>query len=93
MATDEWPAASIRDEYEFYLKKLAEEAVEREKEHGWIEANEDVEFACYEQADGSRVFYLLNIRWWDRKPSTVVYCNGKRRKSIAVPFGEIVEFR
>ena len=91
--SDEWPAASVRDEYEACLKKLAEDAVEREKERGWFEANEDVEFACYEQPDGSRVFYLLNIRWWDRKPSTVVYCSGKHRKNIIVPFGEIVEFR
>ena len=91
--SNEWPAASIRSLYESYLKKLAEDAVEREKERGWFEANEDVEFACYEQPDGSRVFYLLNIRWWDRKPSSVVYCHGKQRKTISVPFGEIVEYK
>ena len=91
--SDEWPAASIRSLYESYLKMMAEYAVEREKEHGWFEANEDVEFACYEQPDGSRVFYLLNIRWWDRKPSSVVYCHGKRRKTVSVPFGQIIEYK
>jgi hypothetical protein len=92
MASDEWPAASIRHAYEACLKGLAEQMAEQEAARGWIEANEDVEFACYEQADGSRVFELLNIRWWDRKTSTVVYHHGKRRKTIAVPFGEILEF-
>ena len=93
MASDEWPAASIRSQYEECLKSLAEEAVGREKERGWFESNEDVEFACYEQPDGSRVFYLLNIRWWDHKPSQAVYRLGKRKETITVPFGEIIEFR
>ncbi len=91
--SDEWPAGAIRNQYESYLKTLAEQAVAREKERGWFEANEDVEFACYEQPDGSRVFYLLNIRWWDRKPSSVVYCHGKHRKTVSVPFGEIIEYK
>ena len=91
--SDEWPAGAIRNQYESCLKTLAEQAVAHEKERGWFEANKDVEFASYEQANGSRVFYLLNIRWWDRKPSSVVYCHGKRRKTVSVPFGTIIEFR
>ncbi len=92
IASDEWPAASIRKQYEECLKVFAEYAVEGEKERGWIESNEDVEFACYEQADGSRVFYLLNIRWWDRKSSKAVFRFGNNRKTITVPFGEIIVF-
>ncbi|MBQ7650922.1 MAG: hypothetical protein IJS15_08180, partial [Victivallales bacterium] len=92
VASDEWPA-SIRSLYEACLKNMTEYAVEREKERGWFEANEDVEFACYEQPDGSRVFYLLNIRWWDRKPSKAVFRLGERKETVAVPFGEIIVFR
>lgn len=36
----------------------------------------------------SRIFYLLNIRSWDRKPSSVVYCSGKRRNNVSVSFGQ-----
>ena len=93
VASDEWPAASIRSKYEECLKSLAEEAVGREKERGWFVSNDDVEFACYEQSDGSRVFYLLNIRWWDRKSSQAVFRLGKCRETVSVPFGEIIEFR
>jgi hypothetical protein len=67
--------------------------VAQEETRGWIEANDDVEFACYEQADGSRVFYLLNIRWWDRKGASVTYRCGERAERVSVPFGEIVEFK
>ena len=79
--------------YEKALKELAEFAVAQEKKRGWFEANEDVEFACYEQPDGTRRFYLLNIRWWDRRESNVVFCHGEHRETIPVPFGNIVEFQ
>ncbi|MBP5640418.1 MAG: hypothetical protein J6X55_13120 [Victivallales bacterium] len=93
VASDEWPASNaISDEYAICLKKLAEHIVAEEFERGWIKSNEDVEFACYEQGDGSRVFYLLNIRWWDRKTSTVTFQRGGRREKIRVPFGKIVVF-
>ena len=92
VASDDWPGASIQDQYEECLKGLAEHAVRREMERGWFKSNQDVEFACYEQTDGSRVFYLLNVRWWDRKCSKAVFCLGKLRRSVTVPFGEIVEF-
>ena len=93
VASDEWPAASIRSQYEECLKRLAGNAVEREKKRGWFESNEDVEFACYEQADGSRTFYLLNICWWDRKPSEAIFRIGEHKKTISVPFGEIIVFK
>ena len=93
VASDEWPASdSISGEYFGRIAELAFSAISKELEKGWIHANEDVEFACYEQPDGSRIFYLLNIRWWDRMPSTVFFKRGTKRQMIHVPFGRIVVF-
>lgn len=94
-ASDKYPAESpIRNDYEDTLRRLATDATQKEAcDKGWILANDDVEFAAYDLQDGSRVFYLLNIRWWDGKTSTVTLQHGNTSKNISVEFGGIVVSR
>ncbi len=88
---DLWPAEEpLRQEYLVALKDQAREVTSVEEAKGWIRANEDVEFAAYELPDGTRQFYLLNIRWWDRKDATVTLVKGGKNTEIVVPFGEII---
>ncbi|MCQ2403707.1 MAG: hypothetical protein MJ202_08290 [Lentisphaeria bacterium] len=91
-ATECWPAEeAIREEYLAAMRQQAEAATQKECQRGWILSNEDVEFAAYDLPDGSRRFYLLNIRWWDRKAVQVTYRHGEESTEITVHFGEILE--
>ena len=91
VASDCWPSEpEIRGQYLGLMREIAEKAVLRQRVRGWIHSNDDVEFAAYDQPDGSRTFYLLNIRWWDRRASEVTVSHGDSVSRITVPYGEIV---
>ncbi len=80
---------SINAEYRQAMAEIAEQVITREKEKAWVKANEDVNYAVYDQADGSRVIYLLNIRWWDNLPSEVTLMLGQNEYRVSVPPGNI----
>lgn len=87
----EWPAhPEVLPAYGQALQRLARECALAEERQGWIRANEDVEFAAYEQEDGHRCFYLLNIRWWDRRSARATLVQGSTERTVEVPFGEIL---
>ena len=91
VAQDVYPAdTTILESYANTIKMLANKVSEKQKLKGWIEGNEDVAWSVYEQADGTRIFYLLNIRWWDRKTSEVTLHYGNKKTNYSVPFGNIV---
>ncbi|MCQ2396663.1 MAG: hypothetical protein MJ106_03075 [Lentisphaeria bacterium] len=93
-ATDLWPAeAPLREAYEREMKSQALEAVARQEVRGWFRGNDDVEFAAYDLSDGGRRFYLLNIRWWDRKEARATYVLNGSEREITVPYGQIVVFQ
>ena len=91
LADDLYPAEeSVKDVYSSVIRDIAEGMAEKESEKGWIYANDDVAWGAYELPDGGRRFYLLNIRWWDRKSSEVTLRYGQKKQLVSVPFGEIV---
>ena len=88
----EYPAhPAIRVLYEDQIKRLCDETVCREKI--WAKANDDVEFAVYDQLDGSRHIYFLAVDWY-RQPdfnrsATLRLCN--ERYDIPIPFGVMLK--
>ncbi|MBO5723321.1 MAG: hypothetical protein J6S58_00685, partial [Lentisphaeria bacterium] len=89
--------ASLEKEYLAEMEKITACALEEQWEKGWIKGNEDVNFSVWDvpEEDGNnacamRIIYLLNIRWWDRLPSTVTLCCGGHEYSVEVPYGEIL---
>ncbi len=90
-ASPEWPAhPELLPEYRKALQDVAEQCARAQENRGWIRSNEDVEFTAYDQPDGRRRFYLLNIRWWDRQPSFVTLACQGREETVEVPFGKIL---
>ncbi len=86
---DRYPS-SVEEPYRNAMKELVEEAVCEEYQKGWIEANEDVNFTVYDdEATGMRVIYLLNIRWWDRKSSSVTLRMNGEKIPLEIPYGTI----
>ncbi len=81
----------IRANYENEMKKIAENICRGEAEKCWVEANEDVNFSVYEDENGNRAVYLLNIRWWDKKSSTVTLTRNGQKEPIILEEGIILQ--
>lgn len=87
---DHYPAElPIRASYEKHLAELADVVLFPEREKGWVESGEDVEFTVYDRPDGVRVIYLLNIRWWDRNEAEVILHLRGREIPLRIPEGDI----
>ena len=90
--TKEYPAHSaIRALYENEIKRICKETVD--KEYVWAETGDDVEFAVYEQENGSRHIYFLAVDWY-RQPDfdrSATLRLGGVRYSIPVPFGVMLK--
>lgn len=90
LAGDGYPA-DCAEEYTGIMRRWAEENARREYGKGWIEGNDDVNFAAYDDGEtGVRTIYLLNVRWWNRASSTVSLHIGDTVAPLCVPFGQIV---
>lgn len=89
-AGDCYPAA-IEKEYAAAMKDLAEKAVAPENDKLWARGNDDINFAVYEQPDGSRKLYALNINWWDHTAGTLEISEGGNVRGQLVPGGELIE--
>jgi len=90
--TKEYPAhEAIKELYGAELERLFAEA--DAKEAVWAEVSDDVEFAVYEQKDGSRHIYLLAVDWY-RAPDLdrhAVLRLKDARYDVAVPFGVMLK--
>lgn len=91
-ADDCFPANdSICADYELQMRKIAEDVVNMESTSLWAKGNEDVNFAIYEQENGTRTAYFLNIRWWDRQDSQVTLLKNRHAETWSIPEGNIVK--
>ncbi len=90
--TKEYPAhAAIKALYEAKLAELFGEADAGERI--WAEVGDDVEFAAYDQDDGTRHIYLLAVDWY-RAPDFdrhAVIRLGETRYNVNVPFGTMLK--
>jgi len=90
--TKAYPAeAAIRSFYEREMTRLIKE--ENAKESVWAEGADNVEFAVYNQKDGSRHVYFLATDWFrapetERKASLVV---GENKYDVTMPFGVMIK--
>ena len=89
-AGDCYPAA-IADDYTAAMKAAVERAVAPEKSKVWAQGSEDVNFAVYEQPDGTRKLYALNINWWDKSDGKLEIHDGGKVRTQVVPGGELIE--
>ncbi len=86
---DAYPAqGAIRKSYEQDLKRLAADVVQSEKDRGWIEGNNDVDFTIYNHNE-MRIAYLLNIAWWRPKVAMTNLLLNSKSFPVKVPFGSI----
>ncbi|MGL6173990.1 MAG: hypothetical protein ACRC1P_05220 [Cellulosilyticaceae bacterium] len=60
---------SIRDTYEKVLENLAQEIATGYEGKGYIATSDTVNFTVYDQEDGLRKIYLVNINWWEQEKS------------------------
>lgn len=90
--TKEYPAhAAIRPFYEAEMKKLLED--EAAKETVWAEGADNVEFASYDQKDGTRHLYFLATDWY-RDPAPLRRATvrvGEDRYDLTLPFGTLIK--
>lgn len=90
--TKEYPShVAIRALYEQQLQKLLES--ECQSEQIWAEAGEDVEFAVWQQNDGSRHVYLLAVDWYNDPTPTrrAILRVGEHKYDVCVPFGTMLK--
>ena len=82
--------SEIESAYREAMRDLAAKTLRDEYLKGWISANEDVNFTVYEDpATEMRIIYLLNIRWWDRKSSSVILHLDGEKIPLEIPYGSI----
>lgn len=82
---------AIRALYECEMKRLLSK--ELSKEAIWAEGTDNVEFAVYNQKDGSRHIYFLATDWFrdpnpDRRAHLVI---GETRYEVTMPFGVMIK--
>lgn len=78
---------AIRELYEAQLKAT------QAKLCFWIEANENVEFAVYDQENGNKHFYILAVDWY-RDPDYLRDCKIRietKEYKISLPFGVMLK--
>ena len=90
--TKAYPAdPAIRALYESELTALAEAT--NAAEPAWVTCGDDVEFAVYEQKDGTRHVYFLAVDWY-RDPATLRHATlrlGTDCYDVALPFGVMLK--
>jgi hypothetical protein len=90
--TREYPAQdAIRAEYERTLLSLVREQTDAERI--WMQTGNDVEFAVYDQEDGTRHFYVLAVDWF-RDPAALRHATlrlGDTSYDVALPFGVMLK--
>ena len=69
---DAYPA-DYADEYSAVIRKFAQKYASP-----YIRDTKNVSFTEYETQDGARVYYLLNIDWWDENPAEYTLTLGKK---------------
>lgn len=90
--TKEYPAnEGIKPYFENEVIRITKE--ETAKESAWVKGDEYIEFAAYDQSDGSRHLYILAVDWYrndtaERKAT--VKLNNKMYE-ISVPFGVLIK--
>ena len=78
---------AIQGLYENILKEMQAQAVANESV--WVEADESVQFAVYNQDDSAKHVYILAVDWY-REPSYLRTCALRiagKAYSIQIPFG------
>lgn len=90
--TKEYPShKAINELYASMMKALLIDEAARESV--WAEGADNVEFAVYEQADGTRHIYFLATDWF-RDPCTLRLSTlrlGDERYDVAMPFGVLIK--
>ena len=75
---------------ELYEKMLKEAQIQSaEKESVWVKANENVQFAVYNQDDGSKHVYFLAVDWYT-EPTALRACTlriSDKTYAVELPFG------
>lgn len=89
-ADDSYPA-DMAEEYRNAMEEVSRKAVEPEYEKLWAKGNEDVNFAVYEEEDGKRTLYALNINWWEKKESTLEVIRNGERKVVTIEAANLIE--
>ena len=69
---DAYPA-DYAEEYSAVIRKFAQKYASP-----YIRDTKNVSFTEYETQDGARVYYLLNIDWWDENPAEYTLTLGKK---------------
>lgn len=87
-AADLYPA-DIPELYRAEMRSFLDKMIEEEQGRGWMCGGNAVETPAWDLATGERVFYLLNIRWWDRKTEAADLLIGDCRYQVEVPYGAI----
>ncbi|MBO5347559.1 MAG: hypothetical protein J6A45_05445, partial [Lachnospiraceae bacterium] len=61
------------------------------QENSWIYCGNDVEFTVYDQEDGSRIFYVLAVDWYNNPESirTATLRVGDFKYTLSIKFGEM----
>ena len=78
---------AIKELYEKILKEIQIQSVQ--KESVWVEADENVQFAVYNQEDGAKHVYFLAVDWY-REPTYLRDCTLRildKMYTIQIPFG------
>lgn len=61
----EYPASpEVRPAYEKILTQFGEEALNQNREKGWMNSFDTVETAVYDREDGHRTIYAIDTDWW-----------------------------
>ncbi len=86
--TKEYPAhTAIRPLYEKYIDLFL--TAETEKEDVWIESRDAVQFALYDQGDGTRHIYVIAVDWYDHSDTLRLFTLriGNESYALGIPFG------
>lgn len=90
--TKEYPAhVAICDLYRAHLKRVFAQTLD--KESVWAEVGNDVEFAVYNQKDGTRHIYFLAVDWYNNPDGNrhAVLRLGDKRYAVDLPFGTMLK--
>jgi hypothetical protein len=91
-ADDNFPAADgLREKYIAAMQTAAEKATAAEAAHLWAKGSEDVNFAVYEQPNGERTIYALNINWWEHKTGNLEIICGNQSRTQEIPAVELMQ--
>ncbi len=92
--TREYPSAEqVVAPYESMLRLIATNACEKQHAAGWMETDDTVQFAAYDE-NGSRTIYAINTNWWqeDCPPASAKLLIGSEAFPVLLESGVIHTF-